>query len=92
MLMDMSNLTLIPLAWEQYQQGIPKVQIGRWLRRHRETIHLWIKDTQKQGLLPFLEAYQQAKEGPRLRRRVNPIVKRWVWASGSGRWAAAARR
>ena len=80
MVMDMSNLTLIALAWELYQRGISKVRIAQQLGRHRETIHLWLCGIQEEGLLPFLERYQQAKKGPRLKRQVDPVVKRWVWA------------
>jgi len=32
--MDMSNLTLITLAWELYQQGVPKSRIAKRLARH----------------------------------------------------------
>ena len=32
------------------------------------------------GPLPFLERYQQSKKGPRPQRRVDPLLKRWVWA------------
>ena len=80
MLMDMSNLTQITLAWELYQEGMAKVKIARRLGRHRETIHLWIRGIEEQGLLPFLDRYQRAKKGPRPKRRVDPMVKRWVWA------------
>ena len=78
--MDMSNLTLITLAWELYQEGVPKAQIARRLGKHRETVHLWICGIQEEGLLPFLERYQQAKKGPRTKRQVNPVVKGRVWA------------
>ena len=78
--MDMSNLTLITLAWELYQQGMPKSHIAQRLGKHRETIHLWLKGIAEQGLLPFLERYQQAKKQPRAKRQVDPVVKRWVWA------------
>jgi len=43
MLMDMSNFTLITLAWELYQPGIAKSRIARQLGKHMETIHLWLK-------------------------------------------------
>lgn len=77
--MDMSNLTLITLAWELYQQGIPKSRIAVQLKKNRETIHLWLKGIEKDGLLPFLERYQRAKKGPRVSRQIDPLVKRWVW-------------
>jgi len=77
--MGMSNLTLITLAWELYQQGVPKSRIAKRLGKNRETIHLWVKGVEAEGLLPFLERYQQAKKGPRTGRQVDPLVKRWVW-------------
>ncbi|MCI0656510.1 MAG: integrase core domain-containing protein [Acidobacteria bacterium] len=77
--MDMSNLTLITLAWELHQQGVAKGRIAERLGKHRETIHLWLQGIQKQGLLLFLERYGQAKKGPRPGRQVDPMVKRWVW-------------
>jgi len=77
--MDMSNLTLITLAWELYQEGVPKSHIAKRLGKNRETIHLWVKGIETEGLLPFLERYQQAKRGPRTGRQVDPLVKRWVW-------------
>lgn len=77
--MDMQNSTLITLAWELYEHGMPKTRIAASLGRHRETIHLWIKGIQQYGLMPFLDRYEQAKKGERQSRRVDPIVKRWVW-------------
>ncbi len=77
--MDMSNLTLVTLAWELYQQGMPQSRIAVQLKKHRETIHLWLQGIAAYGLLPFLERYQQAKKGPRTARQVDPLVKRWVW-------------
>lgn len=77
--MDMSNLTLIVLAWELYQEGVPKSRIAVRLHKSRETVHLWLKGIEAVGLLAFLERYQQAKKGPRTVRQVDPLVKCWVW-------------
>jgi len=77
--MDMSNLTLITLAWELYQRGMPQGRIAVQLKKNRETIHLWLQGIAAYGLLPFLERYQRAKKGPRTARQVDPVVKRWVW-------------
>ena len=79
-LMDMLNVTMITMAWELYQEGVPKTHIAQRLGKHRETIHLWIGGIEREGLLPFLDRYQQAKKGPRPKRQVDPTVKRWVWA------------
>ncbi len=77
--MDMNTFTLITLAWELHQQGIPKQHIANQLGKHRETIILWIQGVEQYGLLGFLDHYQKAKKGPRIHRQVDPILKRWVW-------------
>ena len=77
--MDMQNSTLITLCWELYEQGMPKARIAGRLGRHRETIHIWIQNIERYGLLAFLDRYERAKKGERKRRQVNPIVKRFVW-------------
>lgn len=77
--MDMQNSSLIIMAWELYEKGMPKARIAARLGKHRETIHLWIEGIEQYGLLPFLDRYEQAKKGERQSRRVDPIVKRRVW-------------
>ncbi len=77
--MDMINQTQIVLARELYEQGVPKMHIAQKLGRHRETIHLWIQGIEKQGLMPFLTAYEKAKKGPRIKRQTDGLIKRWVW-------------
>ena len=76
----MQSTTLITLAWELYEQGIPKTRIAARLGKHRETIHLWIKAVQQYGLLGFLDRYGRAKKGERQSRQVDALMKRWVWA------------
>lgn len=77
--MDMTNQTLITLAWELHEQGVPKIHIAQKLRKHRETIILWIQGIETYGLFGFLDRYEQAKKGTRIGRQVDPILKRWVW-------------
>jgi transposase len=77
--MDMTNLTLITLAWELHEQGVPKIHIAQRLGKHRETIILWIQGVERYGLLEFLDHYGRAKKVPRIHRQVDPILKRWVW-------------
>jgi len=78
--MDMQNATLITLASELYEQGISKTRIAARLGKHRETIHLWIKGIEQNGLLGFLDAYERAKKGERQSRQIDALVKRWVWS------------
>jgi transposase InsO family protein len=77
--MDMLHETEITLCGELYEQGIPKSRIAKRLGKNRETIHLWIKGIEKHGLLGFLEKYRCAKKGKRVKRKTNPLVKRWIW-------------
>lgn len=75
----MTNETLITLCWELHDQGIPKSRIAQRIGKNRETIHLWVKGIEKDGLLGFLDKYRQAKQGERAKRNANPFVKRWIW-------------
>lgn len=77
--MDMQNITLITLAFELHEQGVSKSEIARRLGKHRETIILWIQGVERQGLLPYLEQYQQAKKGPRPARQIDPLLKHKIW-------------
>jgi len=80
--MDMNQLTKISLAWEMYEQCVPKSHIAQSLNVQRETVHIWIAKitTNPNGLLGFLDEYSQAKRGPRPKRQVDAILKRWVWS------------
>lgn len=75
----MSNLTFITLTWELHEQGVQIQAIAQRLGKHRETISLWVKRINEVGLLSFLDEYQRAKKGPRQRRQIDPVIKRWVW-------------
>jgi len=77
--MDMTNFTLITLAWELHEQGVPKIHIAQKLGKHRETIILWTQGIETYGLLGFLDRYEHAKKVPRIHRQVDPILKRWIW-------------
>ena|SRR3989338_7652352 len=79
--MDVNQLTKISLAWELYEQRVPKSHIAARLGVQRETVHIWIDKilVSPQGLLGFLEDYQKAKKGERPKRQVDPILKRRVW-------------
>ena len=77
--MDMDSRTKIMLAWELHEQGINNSRIAQRLQLHRETIGLWIKAIEQQGLLPFLQAHQQAKRLPHQARQVPLLTKQIVW-------------
>ena len=77
--MDMDSRTKIMLAWELHEQGINNSRIAQRLQLHRETIGLWIKAIQQQGLLPFLDGYHRAKRTPHPARQVPVALKQRVW-------------
>lgn len=79
--MDMNQLTKVTLAWELFEQGTAKSHIAERLKMHRETVGVWIKgiESNPEGLMGFLEEYQNAKKGERKRRQIDPMIKEWVW-------------
>mgnify|MGYP001587435119 FL=1 len=80
--MNVNQLTKITIAWELFEQKVPKAHIAEQLKVHRETIHLWITGIQEnqKGLLGFLEQYIHAKKGERIGRQTDAILKRRIWA------------
>lgn len=75
----MLNTSLITLAWELFEHGVPKSRIATDLGKTRETIHIWINGMQIYGLMGFLDRYEQAKKGKRTPRKVNPVIKDWIY-------------
>lgn len=77
--MDMTNLTLIALAFELRTEGVLIQNIAQRLGKHRETIGLWLQQIDRLGLEGFLNQYERAKKIPRVRRQIDPVIKRWIW-------------
>lgn len=75
----MLNVTKITLAWELYEAGCPKRHIAKHLGVHRETVGIWLQGIEENGLWEFLDLYSGAKKGPRTKRQVDPVLKRWIW-------------
>ena len=77
---EVNQLTKITLVWELYESGVPKAHIAKQLGLNRETAHLWIKGIEKLGLFEFLDRYFNAKKGERVKRQIDPILKRRIWS------------
>lgn len=75
----MENTTRVITAWELYQGRMPKIHIAKYLERHRETIHVWIKGIEEVGLANYLKQYVNAKKGERKGRQIGPVLKRRIW-------------
>lgn len=78
-MMDMTNSALISLSWELFTSGVSKGHIAQRLGKNRETVRLWLRGVQNHGLLEFLDLYDLAKKGPRKKRQIDPVIKRWIW-------------
>lgn len=77
--MEVLNTTKIAICWEMFEAGVPKRHIAKRLGIHWETVGIWIQGIKDNGFLSFLDIYTNAKKGPRVKRQVDPILKRWVW-------------
>ncbi len=75
----MNQLTKITIAWELFQQGVPKSHIASKLDLNRETVHLWIRDVLKFGLEDFLESYVNSKKGERKKRKTDGLLKTRIY-------------
>ena len=56
--MDMQTMTQIVLAWDLHEQGLNNTHIATPLGRNRETIRLWLRSIQQQGLSAFLDQHK----------------------------------
>jgi hypothetical protein len=77
--MRVLNKTKIILCKELLDEGVPKTHIADRLEVNRDTVRLWSNGIIEFGLTGFLDKYEGAKRGTRVKRQVNPILKRWVW-------------
>lgn len=77
--MEVLNKTKIILCKELLEANIPKTHIADKLEVNRDTIRLWSQGINNLGLTEFLNKYELAKRGSRIRRQVDPLIKNWVW-------------
>ncbi len=74
-------MTKIVLAHELLEQGLSQGTVAERLGISRRTVIRWAQAIQAHGSLPaFLEYYQQAKSGPRRKRKRDQLLKQRIWA------------
>jgi transposase InsO family protein len=79
--MEMRQMTKIILAYELLEQGISKANIAERLNVSRRTVIRWAQAIEQHGSLEaYLDYYQQAKQGPRRKRKRDALLKRRIWA------------
>lgn len=76
---EVKQITRIVLAWELYEQGVPKRHIAKQIGIHRETVHLWVQGIVQHGLEGFLNLYEQAKKGERMKRKTDGLLKTRIY-------------
>lgn len=78
--MDVLNITKIAVCFELYEQGIPKEHIAKQLGVDRATVHRWISGIkQAEDLESYLDQYINSKKGPRLKRKVDGLLKARIY-------------
>lgn len=78
--MDMLNITKITLCFELFEQGVPQSHIAKQLDIDRVTIYRWLKGIKTAGELElFLDQYISSKKGPRLKRKVDGLLKSRIY-------------
>lgn len=74
-------MTKIVLAHELLEQGISQVRVAERLAISRRTVIRWEQAIREHGsLAAFLAYYQQAKSGPRQKRKRDQVLKQRIWA------------
>lgn len=77
--MEVNQITKIALAWELFENGVPKSHIADRLCLNRETVHIWTKGIRRVGLINFIERYSNSKKGERAKRKIDRRVKKWIY-------------
>ena len=74
------NTTKIVLASELDAEGIKRNHIAKRLNIGRATLYRWFKGINSTGSVEeFIDQYLVAKKGPRKKRKVNELIRIWVW-------------
>lgn len=78
---EVLQTTKIILAWELYEQRMPKVHIAKQLQINRDTVYEWCRRIQNhpQGLQGFLEKYVSSKKGERAKRKADGLLKSRIY-------------
>ncbi len=73
-------MSKIVICWDMYLQGVPQTRIAKELELGRVTVYRWVKGIEDAGsVCAFLDNYENAKKGPRKKRKVDDLLKRQVW-------------
>lgn len=77
--MEVNQITKITICQELFEAGLPKSHIADKLGVNRETVRIWLKGIENLGLVTFTEEYLNSKKGEREKRKIDPLIKTWIW-------------
>lgn len=79
--MEVKQTTKIILAWELFEQHVPKAHIAKQLEVNRDTIYEWLTriGSHPKNLSGFLEDYEKAKKGTRAKRKIDGLLKARIY-------------
>jgi transposase InsO family protein len=79
--MEVQQATKIILAWELFDQHVPKAHIAKQLDVNRDTIYEWLTRiaNHPKGLSGFVEDYEAAKKGERAKRKVDGLLRARIY-------------
>ncbi len=80
-MMEVKQTTKIILAWELFEQHVPKAHIAKQLEVNRDTIYEWFAriGNHPRGLSGFLGDYESSKKGTRAKRKVDGLLKARIY-------------
>ena len=74
------SITKIVLASELDEAGLRRFHIATRLGIGRATLYRWLDGIKKAGSVEgYINQYLKAKKGPRAKRKVDGLVKNWIW-------------
>jgi transposase InsO family protein len=77
--MEVNQITKITVCLELFEAGLPKSHIADKLGVNRETVRIWLRGIDEIGLSEFTESYLNCKKGERIKRKIDPLIKSWIW-------------
>jgi transposase InsO family protein len=79
--MEVQQTTKIILAWELFEQHVPKAHIAKQLEVNRDTIYEWFAriGNHPKGLSGFLQDYELSKKGTRAKRKIDGLLKARIY-------------
>jgi len=78
--MEVLQISKIAVCWDMFLCDVPITHIASQLQINRDTAHRWIREIKGIGSLEeYTDHYLNAKKGKRVKRKIDPLLKRRIW-------------